>query len=332
MPQTVKASPRSLGKLSQWGLRLLGVVLLAFLLTRVDLQQIFRTYQQSDKWLILLVICGLLPVFFLKTLRWLAMLRAQHLHMRIMPAFAAYLGSFFVGVLTPGRLGEFIKAMYVSRECNVSVAHGLSSVLADRLFDLCILMMVGSVAIFQLSPSINVAVAFGVAVLLLTVSLVAILNDHSFSFVKAVGLKLGWAGQKMFGTRGLLVDLREGLRQFTPGSIIAGAALTVLAYAAYFGQCYLLTRALRMNISYSSAAFAVSIGGLITLLPVSISGVGTRDAAIVFYLKQYAVSTETALSYSLLFFFVFYLVNGLIGAVAWWGYPIPLSSAQEELP
>jgi len=72
--------------------------------------------------------------------------------------------------------------------------------------------------------------------------------------------------------------------------------------------------------------FAVALGSLITLLPISISRLGTRAAAMIAYLDTVGIPAEAALSFSLLVFVTFYVAGGLIGALAWWIKPVPIRS------
>ena len=90
------------------------------------------------------------------------------------------------------------------------------------------------------------------------------------------------------------------------------------------GRCYLLALALGLKTSFIQISFAVALGSLVTLLPISISGLGTREAAIVAYLGTAGVPAEMALSFSLLVFLTFYVAGGLMGAVAWWVKPIQI--------
>jgi uncharacterized membrane protein YbhN (UPF0104 family) len=86
-----------------------------------------------------------------------------------------------------------------------------------------------------------------------------------------------------------------------------------------------LALALHLDAGVVPITFAVALGSLITLLPISISGLGTREAAMIAYLATVGIPAEAALSFSLLVFVTFYVAGGLIGAVAWWIKPVPLN-------
>jgi uncharacterized protein (TIRG00374 family) len=267
------------------------------------------------------------PQISLKVLRWQWLLRSQDIQYRLWPAYLSYFGSIFIGLLTPGRLGEFVKALHVSQDCGIPTARAFSTVLADRLFDLYALLLVGGAALLTLRGDPDVGRALGLAGLtvLLTLPLVVLLNRQAFGQLQALALRLGPWSQKLFISQGWLMQLRNGLRALTLPWLARAAGLTVLAYGIFFAQCYLLAMALGLSVGYAQVSYAVALGSLVTLLPVSISGLGTREAAIIAYLGMAGVPAEGALAFSLLVFATFYVAGGLMGAIAWWVKPVPLT-------
>jgi uncharacterized membrane protein YbhN (UPF0104 family) len=304
MSQAIKW--RGLGR-GRWLGRGLGLALLALILWRLDAAQVAAMVRATDPLLFGLAVAGLLPLIWLKTVRWQRILAALGLHYALLPAYLAYFGSLFVGLLTPGRLGEFVKAAHVRAECGATSAQALTSVLADRLFDLAALLVVGLAALVAL-PSAP-----------LSLSLPPTPHSRFPTLLTSVGL---W-GARLLGPDGWLAQVQVALRRLSPGDLLAAGALTAAAYALYFGQCLLLARALGLTIGFWPVAFAVALGSLVTLLPISISGLGTREAVMIFYLGAAGVEAEAALSFSLLVFATFYLGSGALGWVAWWLKPAP---------
>jgi uncharacterized protein (TIRG00374 family) len=58
-------------------------------------------------------------------------------------SYLIYMGSLFWGTVTPGRVGDFMKVLYLKRDRAMSIGKGMSSVLVDRVFDLYILLILG---------------------------------------------------------------------------------------------------------------------------------------------------------------------------------------------
>jgi hypothetical protein len=309
-----------------WALRLFGLALLAFLLYRLDLRQVILLLSQVKLPLVAAAIALTVPLIWLKTVRWEIILKAQGVRYGGMPAFLAYFGSLFIGFLTPGRLGEFVKAFHVHQECGAPLPLAFSSVLADRLFDLFALLAVGALAVLTLSVAGTSAIAAVLALAaLIIVPLLLFLNPAAFGLAQRWGLHWGAWGEKLLGPLGWLTEMQHSLRRLTPPALLASVLLTALAYAVFFSQNYLLSLSLGMDAGFMTIASAVALGSLITLLPISISGLGTREAVMIAYLGAAGVSSEAALSFSLLVFFTFYVCGGLMGLIAWLIKPIPWS-------
>jgi hypothetical protein len=320
----VPAQPRSQGW--TWALRLFGLALLAYLLLRLDLRQVAALLRQADPLPVMLALALLVPLIWLKTVRWQIILAAQGIRYGGRPALLAYFGSLFVGFLTPGRLGEFVKAFHVQRECGVSGALAFAGVLADRLFDLLALLVTGGLALLALSSlAASDALGLAAALALLVVPFLLFLNPAVYGWVQRRAQRWGRIGDRLFGVHGWLTEVRHSLRRLSPLALTASLLLTALAYGVYYGQCYLLALALGLPADFLVVTYAVALGSLITLLPISISGLGTREAVMIAYLGAAGVTSEAALGFSLLVFLTFYLGGGLIGLVAWLLKPAPWS-------
>lgn len=330
MSQTITPEARQRTGLTRW-LRLAGLVLLVVLLIRLDFSEIGAALQDADLRLIALAVLCVIPLIAVKTVRWQGILQAQAIRMAFGPALLAYFGSLFVGFLTPGRLGEFIKAVHVQHDCDVPLAQAFSTVLADRLFDLYTLLAVGSAALLTLALAGYELLAVLGLVVVLTLPLMLFLRDDTFGWVRHVGLRFGAVGRTLFAEDGILPQIRVGLLHLTWRWTAWATGLTVVAYGIFFGQCYLLARALDLAVGFVPVMFAVALGSLVTLIPVSISGLGTREAAMIAYLDTAGISAEAALSFSLLVFVTFYIAGGVIGALAWWIKPVPLQQPLSEV-
>ncbi len=306
--------------------RVLGLLVLAGLLWSLDRAELIAVVKRADLSLVLLAVLLHVPHISLKALRWRCLLRSQRIEYGAWQATLSYLGSMYVGLLTPGRLGEFIRTFHLSRDCGVATGRAFSSVLADRLFDLYFLILVGGAALLALAagrPGVRLIGVMGLVVLV-TLPLFVLLHGGAFRQVERVGRRFGPMADRLFAPRGWLQGLREGMRQFRGQSLVTALTLTILAYAIFFAQCFLVGLAIGLKAGFVPVMFAVALGNLISLIPISISGLGTREAATVAYLGASGVQPEVALAFSLLIFVTFYVGAGLMGGVAWWVKPAPL--------
>jgi uncharacterized protein (TIRG00374 family) len=307
-------------------IRLSGVLLLIGLLIKSDIHHLWVLLGGIAPGSFFLPAFLILPLILVKTLRWQILLRAQTIRMDFITSLLAYFASLFVGFVTPGRFGEFSKSLYVTHHCDVAPGRAFSTVLADRLFDLAVLVLLGCAALISILPietrrNLLLFVLVGAAVFsIIFRSLSQYIKPHrSFEHwilsAKEKYLKKDW-----------LLDLISGFRSIDRKSMYYAILLTVLAYLIFYFQCYQLALALKIIPNILITSFAVTLGSLITLIPISISGLGSREAVITVYLATWGISRETALGFSLLVFANFYLVGGFIGFIAWLIKPAPIEA------
>ncbi len=89
---------------------------------------------------------------------------------------------------------------------------------------------------------------------------------------------------------------------------------------------YLLGQSIGTPIGLSYFAIVIPIISLLDLLPISISGIGTRDAALIFLFGLQGVPAESAVAFSILYLFFSYWLVALAGAVIWIRHPIKTDS------
>ncbi len=305
--------------------RLAGPALFLVILSRIDLggtAEMLRTVRLQY----LLAAVALYPcLILLKAWRWRMLLQQQGIGYGLLPAFTAYNSALAAGYVTPGRLGEFTRALYLTKEEGIGLGQALSSVLLDRLLDLYLLLgtAVAGAALFVV-PQHFVGISLAILAIAILgpllilsprvsrrmVALIARGASHLSDARYKEALAQGWG------------DFQRGMEKLVNVRLLVPLVCTILAYAVFYFQCYLIALALGLPLSCSYSAYSVSLASLLALLPVSISGLGVRDATFVALFRPIGLSAEMAVGYSLLILLVFNAFGGLIGAVAWFVKPL----------
>ena len=60
----------------------------------------------------------------------------------------------------------------------------------------------------------------------------------------------------------------------------------------------------------------MAVVGFVQLIPVSVSGLGTRDAALIFLFSQIGVGKEAAVAFSIMKLFVMFVFSGALALAA----------------
>ena len=305
--------------------RLAGPVLFLVILSRIDLgrtAEMLRTVRLQ----FLLAAVALYPcLILLKAWRWRMLLRQQGIAYGLLPAFAAYNSALAAGYVTPGRLGEFIKALYLTKDKGIALGQAFSSVLLDRLLDLYLLLAtaVAGAALFAV-PQHFVGISLAILMTATLGPLLILIPGVSRRMVALItkgASHLSDARYKKTLAQGL-GGFQHGMEQLLNVRLLVPLICTVLAYAVFYFQCYLVALALNLPLSCPYSAYSVSLASLLALLPVSISGLGVRDATFVALFRPIGLTAEMAVSYSLLILLVFNVFGGLIGALAWLVKPL----------
>jgi uncharacterized protein (TIRG00374 family) len=306
-----------------WLIRLLGVLLLIFILTRIDLSSVASTIAKVNLWYLALVVALMIPVIFLKSWRWQTLLRMQGLHYPLWQAFLAFFGSLNIGLATPGRLGEFSRVFYLVSDKGLSFSTAFSSVLVDRLFDVYFLLLAAGVGLITIpSVSANITLSVIILVVLLTIPFLLLQKRIGIAFIRLVAKFKPLHG---FGERltAAADQFYAGIAKLASPGLIVSFLITAAAYAILFLQWKLLALSLGLALPFLYVAAYMSVANLLALLPISIAGLGTRDAALIGLFSLHGISVEGALSYSLLVLFAFYICAAAMSAVAWQLKPLP---------
>lgn len=302
----------SLPRWRPWLVRLIGIGLLILLLVRLDLSQAARILSAALPLPLLFAAVLLLPLIAIKTLRWLGYLGAEVQWRNFSHGLRVYFGGLFVGFVTPGRLGEFARAYFVRHHTGGSIPRALLTVLVDRLFDLAVLCLVGGLALLSLPVASVYLRALGWLLVTAAGLLPAMIEMAARGKLGPLRVLAGSTPLAGLAERGF-----SGLEALPAGRWLPATLLTLVAYGVFFGQGLLLARSLSLGLGFAAVAQCLALASLAALLPISISGLGTREWVVTLYLGTQGLQPERALAFSALVFLMFNLVGGLLGGLAW---------------
>lgn len=96
--------------------------------------------------------------FYFRAIRWQIILMSTK-KITIWRAFHPMMIGFMINCVLPGRLGEVARPVILQKKENVPFTTGLATVAAERIFDICLLLLlfIVTVSATQISPDVNVA-------------------------------------------------------------------------------------------------------------------------------------------------------------------------------
>lgn len=249
-----------------------------------------------------------LLVLWLKSMRWRELVRLDGTKLTWREAYCFYLSSYTLGIVTPGRLGEFFKIYQLYSAKQTPARKAFISVFADRLFDLIFLFWMGLSGFFYwgcdgLKDNFPLACVVG-----FLISLLLFVVGHRL---------LHWIALPSRFQRGneLLRLLACSIDRLACRSSLKAWGISLLAYAVYFYSNWLILTTCGVGVSYSTTCMVFGLVGLVLLIPISIAGLGTREATMIVVLAQYGYADNAIVAGSLCQFFIYCVLCGAIGGI-----------------
>lgn len=285
--------------------------MLAYLLTRLNIASLLPRHQSATlTW----VIAGLLVTAFsvvLATLRWQRVLAALEIPARLPPLLGHYLAGLFVSNFLPSTIGgDVLRVARLSAE-NGEPPPTFASVVLERLSGWIVLPVMSLVAL-ALQPSLlhegsatklALGLSAGTLVLLAGIVLVAahplLLGRHADN--------PGWL--RFLGAVHLGVDRFRHRPAAAVGVLATGFVYQFTVVLAAWAAA----EALGISIGLSVLMAFFPVVAIAQVLPVTFSGLGVREGALVLFLRPFDVTQAQAIALGLLFY-AMNLVVSLLGA------------------
>jgi uncharacterized protein (TIRG00374 family) len=306
----------------KWLFQAIGIIIFVFILWRLDFRAALDLLAGTRLWLLAVALVLTVPFVLIKAWRWQYLLRMQGIDYDTRNCFLAYLSAMYLGLVTPGRVGDFVKVVYLKNDRGVAMSKGVTSVIVDRLFDLLLYVSMacaGGLA-FALSGDV-LAVIFSFVLLLVAIVLIFV-NKTIRNLVLGTLFRVLLPGRAREGAEVRIEAFYRGVDQFRSFRLLIPLALTILTYVFFYTQCFLIARAINIEISYLNVVYCISTANLASLIPISVSGIGTRDATLISMFAVLDLPKESAVVFSILFLFLSNVSSCLIGAIAWFKKPV----------
>lgn len=298
---------------SQWVLRLVGLVLFVAIAMKVGKNALFSEIS-STRWSFVVVAAALSAGHFcMKAERWHYILGQRRVSVSHFRTIVAYCAGALVGALTPGRIGELSKVVFVrSWQMDSTWGTAFGTIVLDRIADILALLLMATIgAVWFLLPQerslFDILAALLAFVLGLTASVFVCKRLKS----SAVGRKLAEILQRKLGNRAQ--DFSMALKVGMGRNAYRVFLWTLLAYILFFMHFVLLCRAVGSEISFIVLSWAIAIASLGAILPISISGIGVRDFILVYIFMAWGGTSAQGFAVSLIYLGVSNMVVTAIG-------------------
>ena len=235
--------------------------------------------------------------YFIKILRWKNILKGYDIHENYFTLFKVFLIGGYLGVISPGKIGDFGRLYYLNDKNNSNAI--LSSLIIDRINDLIVLVLLGGIGFYYLLTLHKIPLQINLATIVIVIGLITV-----FTFVIYLLFK-----KKILH---FLSVFKSGISIYNTTFQLSA---TILAMIVLYSTFIVVAYDIGFEIPALDIFFIGVFSGIINILPISIHGIGVREISLIYLLNLYHVISEMALAFSLIIFA--FQITSLLPGLFW---------------
>lgn len=279
--------------------------------TKVPLNEVIQNVKNLNILYIITIIIFFLLYYLIFSLRWNFLLKAQKIKLSKVRSYLYIIISFFFNNFLPSGLGmDMIRSAYAGGKENFEKALGAS--IMERILGMIGMMLIGITAVFSWKAGFAKLSILYIGLILLIVLV----------YCALISLKVKWAKEKLLSIE--FLNLGDSIRKFYRAfkiyknkrkTILIGIGYSVLVQVVIILINYFIAKGLAIPIPIFALIAYIPIITVISLIPITINGLGLREAAYVHFFCLLNITEGQAMSLSLIFFVTSVLAS-CVGGIA----------------
>ncbi|MCL4384774.1 MAG: flippase-like domain-containing protein [Cyanobacteria bacterium] len=253
---------------------------------------------------IYLTVLGILFYFIgiaLEAPRWNTLLSAYKIHIPYTYLFNSVFIGFFYGTLLPTNIGgDAYRGIDLHKTFKVPVHKNIIALYLGRFMGIIsgLLLLMISLC-FGMYKHLNKSFLIGLLTVLPLVIFLIILTTIPKKFkIDILFNKIKFL--KKYSTN--VLEFSNALDSYKHKSrvVILSFTCSLLGNLSSLISFYFIGMALKLNITFLAYMFIIPVTWTITNIPITVGGFGVRESTLVLLLKEFGISSESALTFSLI--------------------------------
>jgi len=267
-----------------------SLLILGLLLAFLPVHKIAAALRRIPLSIWLWILAGYLATHLLGIVKWRLTLRLSNARLTFVQALRCYFAGLFGSVFLPSVVGGDVVRMGLAFRIERNRAGVLLGSLVDRLLDIISLAVVTAVGVLLLPGAIDprhrrAFIVFGVVVTLVLAGL--------FVLMRAVPWR-----RLPFKLRRSLVKLRRAARSMAsrPQYVMVSLLLGIVIQTNLLALSFLMAGACGLHVAFRVWLFAWPLAKLLALVPLTLGGLGVREAGLAALLTPFGAPAALAMA------------------------------------
>ncbi len=294
-------------------LPIIGIVLFIFILVKINILEVVNEIRNANIFFIAASLIVVLGMFFIQTLKWFVIAREQRIKIPFKEAFKINVITNFYGFITPSKLGTVIRAEYLKKYTG-NIGKGLCNFTLDKIFDLSSVFFMAILFSFMFREKIPfLPIKFFIFIFAgLVLATVIFISKSRSKAILRVFLKRMFPEKMKKKAKMAFDSFYDNIPRKRYFAVFF--MLNVVNWVTNYFAVFLIGKSLGINLSFIYFLAILPIGTLISLIPISVNGLGTREAGLISLFSLFGVSASKVFSMSLLSIFIVMVVPSAIGS------------------
>jgi len=280
---------------------IVGFLLIFFISKRIGVPNIIDALLKINTIYILLILIVYFVSLVIGSYNVKMLLNHKYKNIRFSSFFKHFFTSNSIGLFLPGKIGDFSISYFLNREHNVKASHSFSAVLIDKLLTLIFVILVALIGILFLFEDLiqDYLIILGIIALAILGILVLIIFGK-----KLIKIMLG----DYYKYYDEISDFFKEILKSQKKILLLNILLTTLRSIILTLVFYLSFMAFGLNIDFIKLFLINSIVIFISLIPISISGLGIREGSAVFFFNKFNIPSAITFNAFILVTIITYII------------------------
>ena len=282
-----------------------SAAILLFIFRIIGVDKVYSELSNTNIFYVFVSFIFVYMAILLKSLRWRNIAGFFRAPISVKESLSYTFISLAFGIITPGRVGEFIKAKYLNDKSGIGLIKSLLTVTLDKIFDVAALLGFALIGLSFFDFGIPVSPAIFVILFILYLLFLSVCFFFPGKLVKFAKF---FVPKKYKNELNLFSEFNR--------TYILSLGFSALIWLFLSLVAFFVLKALAIpSVSLVIVMIAVPLMALSSQLPISFGGLGIRELVAIYLFSIIGIATEKSAVFSLMYTFVSFVVPAIIGAV-----------------
>ncbi len=294
-------------------LPIFGILLFIYILVKIDLQAVLSEIQNTNIYFLLIAVFLVFIMMLSETIKWFTIARFQNIKIPFSEAFKINMIDNYYGFITPSKVGSVIRAEYLRKYTEGHFGKGLFNFIIDKVMDLSAIIFIAIIFSYNFKDKLDLPIGFFTALFLFFVfgTLFFLKKERSEVILRIIYRKLV---PNRF--RDQAKSSFESFYDHVPKKryFILFFLLNLFNWIINYTLAYSVGLSLGIDLPFIYYLSIFPLATLVSLIPISVAGLGTREATLISLFGLFGIAATKVFSMSIISLLIAGIIPAIIGA------------------